>query len=694
MIKWTAFPFLRFLAAFISGILFYILTKPSFHYLPVLLTFTTVYFLVFLISRKSKSTYAFKPFLGVLGIGILFLSGIQVARQHDMLTGTDHVGRYINGISYYTATVINEPEEKERSFKTLISVNQIKTGNDWKPACGKIYLYVKREKGNKLIYGDQILIKGQPQLISGPANPEEFDYRKYLALQNIYHQQFISSEDLLLTGNKPPNYLMKWSGILRNGCDRIYKNSLPPDEYKMASALVLGIRNSLDPTIKDAYANTGTMHILAVSGLHVAIIFQILSILLGRINKVRHGNYILASLLLILLWFYAFITGLSPSVLRAVTMFSFMIIAKSMNRNTNIYNTLALSAFILLCFDPFFVLDVGFQLSYIAVSGIVYLHPKIYHSISILNPALDKIWEMTSISLAAQLATFPICLLYFHQFPVYFLLSNFLVIPISFLILYLGLGLLALAWFPMAAHCCAWCLTKLIWLMNLIVLTIEKFPYALINGIDITIPETIMVYAIIIYLLVFIYRKKLRYLSFCLMLIITFSSFQILKSAEKTTLNKMIVYNIKGHTAIGFIKKDQAELLVDSSLKNKSSKIKYHIYGHLYKLGISKIKIAAIETSESEIPHVYLTGALLMSWQGKSILMSGKNFKKENYRGLHPDFFIVRNNSILNIEEAEKTLKCGNLIIDSSNHPKYIKEVASSGNHHSVLKEGAIIIDF
>jgi competence protein ComEC len=695
MIKWTAFPFLRFLAALISGILFYLFSRSSFNFIPLLLSAIVCYLLIFTISKIYTSTYSFKPFLGITGMGILFLSGIQISQQHDFLQREDHISKSLPDIRYYTATVSNDPEEKEKVFKALVSVTRIRTEEGWKNSSGKIFIYIKKQNENKLIYGDQILVKGKPQEIPGPANPEEFDYRKYLSFQNIYHQHFIPSQkDIYVIGKDPPNAMIVYSGKLRQACDRIYKIYLSPEEYKIASALVLGIRNTLDNNIKDAYSNTGTMHILAVSGLHVAIIFQILMLVLGKISKVRFCNYLLPAALLILLWFYAFMTGLSPSVLRAVTMFSFIIFAKALKRNTNIYNTLALSALLLLCFDPFYLVDVGFQLSYLAVAGIVYLHPKIYNSISNLNPALDKIWEMTSISLAAQISTFPLGLLYFHQFPVYFLIANFLVIPIAFLILYLALGLLALSWFPFAAHYCAWCLEKLIWLMNYIVSVIEKFPYALINGIDISISETIIIYCSIIFLLTFLYLKKLRHLFLSLILVMVLSSFQLYKAFDKTNFAQMVIFNIKGHSAIGFLKGDKAELLLDSSLLAQPSKIKYHINGYLYKSGIKDIKINSIEKFNSLVPYRDLKDALLLSWQGKIILITGKNFKKENYKNLSLDFIIARNNSIRNITETEKIINCRNLIIDSSNNPKYIKGETSSMNSHNVLKNGAVVLDF
>ncbi|MFL5729795.1 MAG: ComEC/Rec2 family competence protein, partial [Cytophagaceae bacterium] len=566
MITWTLFPFLRFLAAFIPGILFYYFFRPSFSFLPLIITLSVFYAVLFFILRGRSSMHTFRPWLGLLGLSILFLCGIQVSRQHDHLLNENHLSQRTEPTDYYTGTVISDPEEKEKTYKMVLELDAIGHHSQWKKSSGKIYVYLR--KGSTLpLYGDKVLIQGSPQAVPPPANPGEFDYRSYLARQNIFHQHFVKDNELVITGHAEPNPILAWSIFLRKKSDASLKKFIPSEnEYKIASALVLGIRNSLDNEIRNAYSNTGTMHILAVSGLHIVLIFQVLSLLFAPLKKLRYSEIFMPLLFITLLWFYALITGLSASVLRAVTMFSFVIIAKAINRNSNIYNTLALSAFLLLCIDPMLVMDVGFQLSYLAVLGIVYLHPKIYQAIDFRSPAADKIWEYTSISLAAQLATFPLGLLYFHQFPVYFLLSNYLAIPISFLILYLGLALLAFSWAPMLAGWIGFATGKLIWLMNAIVYTIEKLPMALIDGIQISQTQLLLIYLFLFFILAFIALKKLRYLSTALAALLLFSSFSLMKITEQKNSISLAVYNIKGHRAIALIEGQKTTLLLDSAL--------------------------------------------------------------------------------------------------------------------------------
>jgi competence protein ComEC len=665
-IAWTLFPFIRFLAAFVSGILCYIYFRPAYNFLPVILSMTLLYAIVFLFSKGKMIMHIFRPWLGFLGLSILFFCGSYVSEQNDQSLKADHLGKQSEGIEYYHGVVINDPEEKEKTYKTIIAVEDIKTKSGWKKVSGKIYLYLKKENASMPQYGDMLLVKGSPQLVPPPGNPGEFDYRTYLARQNIFHQHFIKSGDYKIAGHEEPNPILAWSISLRRKSDAILKKYIPSEsEYKIASALVLGIRNSLDNDIKNAYSNTGTMHILAVSGLHIVLIFQILSLLCSPLKKIRYSEIFLPIIFITLLWFYALITGLSASVLRAVTMFTFVIIAKAINRNSNIYNTLALSAFLLLLIDPMLIMDVGFQLSYIAVLGIVYLHPRIYQAIDFKNSIVEKVWEYTSLSLAAQLATFPLGLLYFHQFPIYFLISNYLVIPLSFLALYLGLALLSAGWIPMAAVALGYLLDKIIWLMNAVVYTIEKLPMALIDGIHISQTQMILIYAIIILILTFLYFKKVKYLTAAFVAVILFSSFSMIEISGQKKNISIAIYNIKGNTAIALFEGQQVTLLLDSPLYHSPSKINYHIQGHLTMKGCNGINKQNLDSLNPGIHHLKYSCGTLIVWQGKKIFIADK----KNYSDIKisADIAIIGKDIFKNKSKAQKYLDCENIIFDSSN---------------------------
>jgi len=344
--------------------------------------------------------------------------------------------------------------------------------------------------------------------VSPPQNPGEFDHKRYLAFHNVYHRAYLKNTDWVYSGNTSANPLLQFSLTLRNKLLNILSaNHIKGNEFSVGAALLLGYEDQLDQDIISSYANTGALHVLSVSGLHVAIVYVFFNWLLFFLDKMKYGAIIKTILLLAFLWLYTLITGLSPSVLRATTMLSFIVIAKASNRYTNIYNTLAASIFLLLLIDPFLIMNVGFQLSYLAVIGIVYIQPKIYDWFYVQNWLLDKTWMLTSVSIAAQIATFPLALFYFHQFPNYFLVSNFIVIPLSTLVIYLGIALFVLAKVSMVALYLSMGFNYSVWFLNESVKEIEKWPYASLQGISITVLENWLFYGFII-LFFYLFNKR------------------------------------------------------------------------------------------------------------------------------------------------------------------------------------------
>ena len=241
------------------------------------------------------------------------------------------------------------------------------------------------------------------------------------------------------------------------------ENGLKNNELAVASALILGYKDDLGEELKHSYSSAGATHVLAVSGLHVGIIFLVLNFLLNILDKNDRFKISKAILLICFLWAYATITGLSPSVVRAATMFSFVTIGKSFGKSSSIYNTLCASAFVLLVYNPYLIMEVGFQLSYLAVVGIVYFQSIIYKWIYVKNKFLKYIWMITSVSIAAQLTTFPLGLLYLHQSPTYLFASNLFVIPGAMLIIGLGILLFITSWIPLISGGIGWLLAKFIW---------------------------------------------------------------------------------------------------------------------------------------------------------------------------------------------------------------------------------------
>ncbi len=421
MHAWVPFALVRITFFYVIGTLICIYNLVIFRHSSIFfitLGVAICYALLWVLIRRN-SLRRFNIVLSLTGFLTILCLGYLNVKWSNQSEKENHI---INSkkIEIYAGRVVEPMHETNKTFRYLISVNALKD-SIWKSASGLVYFYVNKDSEKVLKPGDQLLINGAPSELTPPLNPGEFDYKRFLSFKNIYHQDYSNGDSFVVVGHKNINWFLHTANTIRDWAKRKIKYAIPhAREQKIALALILGVRDGLTDDIKSAYSASGAMHVLAVSGLHVGIIYGIVLILFGKLQHGAAGRRGFALLTISLLWFYAAITGFSPSVLRAATMFSFIALAKGFGRNTNIYNTLAGSGLILLVFDPYLIMSVGFQLSYLAVVGIIYFQPKIYNLFISKNWILDKIWMITTVSVAAQLATFSLGLLYFHQFPSFF----------------------------------------------------------------------------------------------------------------------------------------------------------------------------------------------------------------------------------------------------------------------------------
>ncbi|WP_020531642.1 ComEC/Rec2 family competence protein [Flexithrix dorotheae] len=667
MFRWIPFVFIRFTFFLITGILFFIHTDVEIPrpYL-IFSGFVLIYILSYFFRNKLKGKL--NLLFGLNGSVILFLFGYLITLHNSPVYTPNHLANLKEKITHYQGIITSDIQEKPNSQKFALQVKAVKTANGWQEALGKVLVYVSKSDSTNLNYGEEILVSGNPQEVSPPANPNEFNYKRYLSFHHIYHQHFLKAGRFVKTGDSSPNFLLEYSYKARKACAGIFKQYIEGEkEYHIASALVLGVKDGLDNEIKNAYSSAGAMHVLAVSGLHVGIIYQVLVMFFGRLLKRKNGRWLFGILALWFLWAYAFITGLSPSVLRAVTMFSFVVLARVINRQSNIYNTLALSAFVLLCWNPYLLLEVGFQLSYLAVFGIVYLQPKLYRLFEIHHDLLDKVWGITCVSIAAQIATFPVGLLYFHQFPNYFLISNLVVIPAALIIVYGGLLLLVLSFSSFLAGLVGICLKWIIWILNEFVFYIEDLPYSLLQGIDISITETWMIYGVIVSLILLFSMRKFNYLIFAFLIFMSFSGFQVLENIAQNNQQFFTIYKVNGQSAFAFFEGEKAFLLADSSLLNDREKVRFHIDHHFWNKGVSgreEIAFQNLDESDQYFPVKKVDGNLLFVWNGFTFL----NLRKKPAQPLQTevDFLIISKQSVTDFREIQQ-INCRKIIIDSSN---------------------------
>jgi len=577
MLKWIPYVLVRVTLFFICGILLGI-------YLPdivperAVILLSIVLLITYFILRLILKSKELSLFSGFVGLTLIMLLGYLVLLQRTDSRKENHLLNFHEPIEVYEAVVTSTPESKLKSWKVEAEIVQVKS-KTWKEFTGKILLYISKKKDSiSLNYGDIILVKGTPPPLQPPGNPFEFDFKRFLSFKNIYHQQFVQPADIRLIHHARDKGFLYYASQARQKASSVMRNHLPGQrEQAIALALVLGVNDGLDNDLQNAYSASGAMHVLSVSGLHVSILYLVILFFLKPIQSKPWSRWAIAIFSVLILWFYAFITGLSPSVLRAVTMFTFIAIARPFGRRSNIYNTLAASAFILLLYNPYLIMSVGFQLSYIAVVGIVYLQRPIYNLWETGNKVLDWVWQITCVSIAAQIATFALGLLYFHQFPVYFLFSNLFVIPGSFAVLLLGVLLLVIDWFTPLATVVGYLLDISIKILNGSVFLVEDLPYSLINGVYFTTLQCWLLIGFIFSVIFLLEKRSFHFAIGAVLIGILFSLQSWMHFNEEVNAKRLVVYQVPGHSAIDLIENGQSLFLADSALMINDERIRFHI---------------------------------------------------------------------------------------------------------------------
>ncbi|SIR13010.1 ComEC/Rec2 family competence protein [Pontibacter lucknowensis] len=700
MKRWAPYPFVRIVLSFIAGILVYLHTGKAFRYSPELFAFfVALYLVLYLIARKAKTVEA-NTLAGIAGLLCFAAGGMWVTHLHTDSHRPQHLRNLSGQPAYYTGVVNDYVVQKPGYQNTVLQVELVQVNDQWQPAEGKVQLSVPHDSQREyeLAYGDRLLIKGTPLPVALPANPNQFDYRAFLANKQIHYRHFLQAHQYQKIESDPSNPVLYFSIYLRRQLDALLKESINERrEYGISSALILGVKDELDNSIRDAYAQTGTMHVLAVSGLHVGLIYGILAFLLAGFKKTTRQRVIYAAVILGVLWLYAFITGLSPSVLRAAFMFSLITLAMVSRRQHNIYNTLAIAAFALLWYNPYFLLEVGFQLSFLALLGIVYLQPRFYRLLEFDNRVLDKGWSLFTAALAAQLATFPLGLYYFHQFPVYFWLANLLVVPAATLVLYSGVAALFFSWVPLLSTLLFQVHFAITWAMNEFNLRVNQLPQAVINGIDISASQTWLLYTLLLLFILFFAYKQLRYFALATAVVAVLAAQEVLEIVAQRDQRSLVVYNMRNATAFSFLQGEQATVVSNQPLAPQI--YTFNIQPYLWHKGVSQADTYTLANAPTTgISHVVLPDSnSLLVWQGKRLLVVSKPIKVQPLPDFEVDYLLLTQNVRVKPEELQP-FRFKQLVLDASNAPWYLQrlkpQLAEAGiPFYDVTEQGALVVE-
>ncbi|CAH1001239.1 hypothetical protein LEM8419_02138 [Neolewinella maritima] len=382
-----------------------------------------------------------RPATGVLLLATLCFGGWYAGVRHPLNDPAHFSSAYRAGDQLLVD--VERVRQGERRQNTEVDVVQLVRDSLTLDVHGKLVAYIA---GDPLRTGERLLLASDVDTVPGPLNPEAFDYAGYLADKNIFRRSFVDSSEWLRVGSATGFSLRAYGERARDAWFASLQPYLAGDELAVAAALIMGKKDLLGTEVKSAYADTGAIHVLAVSGLHVGILALIVMQLLRLLVPPRPlWLAVRTGLTIVLVWYFALITGLSPSVQRAAMMVSVVLLGKQLNRSNSVFNLLAIAALVMLIAEPKQVLQVGFQLSFAAVAGIALFARRLERMVY-LPGKLQLIWSAIAVSTAAQLGTLPLSLYYFGQFPVYFMLSGTLVIVFAYLVLGLGLlhGFLAL----------------------------------------------------------------------------------------------------------------------------------------------------------------------------------------------------------------------------------------------------------
>jgi competence protein ComEC len=593
-------PILKIFLPFILGLVF-ALSFVNIYDKPVspLLIYLIVFVLILVIS-SSILLSILKLNRSVLHVCAWILVGTTLGINANFTQDFKHFSYIESEIYEARIDQINISELKKSKFvRCEMSTLAVYDAFERHEVQGKILAFIDTAAFGDFKLEDVVVFNAIPLPIKNQGNPGEFDLQLFWRTKGFTHQVFLDVDDIQF----------KSAGKYRAGVFDKMKSSivktlnlhLKGDVFAVAMGILLGDKSYLNLELKDAFSGAGAMHLLAVSGLHVGIFLVILQWLFKTFGR-RAPRWLQFGIILLILWAYAGITGFSPSVNRAVTMFSFVALGTLTGRRYDSINGLIASAMILLVINPYFLFDIGFQLSYGAMFGIFLFSPIIERSLFIKQKWLKFIWSGTAVALAAQLTTFPLTLYYFHQFPNYFLVTNLGLMLISMVMMGIGLGLVTLGNIPVLGGIIGLLFVVTISTLIGFVEWVSQLPNAITTGFRITLWEVGLLYLTMSVFLIGLKISRKTWIYVSLATLVFFIGFQSFQSIQDTKSNEIIVLNANDPSF--FIRRGkQGDLLVISNKENIEEKTQFMkraldvYYGIDTKLHFIERKKGSISTS-------------------------------------------------------------------------------------------------
>jgi competence protein ComEC len=658
---WKSAPFIRLLLPFIVGIIAqWYIQFPFKITLCLSFIFLLLFGLFYLLPIGFR--YKYQWLQGFLLNFIIFFVGILLTWGKDIRTDKNWYGNFYSDSSSLVIKINEPPIAKENSFKAEGMVEEVITNGGHQKTNGKILMYFSKNGFDSIPkYGDKILITGGLQQIKNAGNPGGFNYSRYMAFQQTIHQVYLKKESYYLLDAHSENPLYSFIFWARSATINTLQKYVQgsPKVTGIVEALLIGYKEDLDKDVVQAYSNTGVVHIIAISGMHLGLIYIGLIWLFSRIPFVKRSALTRVILIISCLWLFSLITGASASVLRSAVMFTCVIVGKEFFKQASIYNSLAASAFLLLSYNPFLLWDVGFQLSYLAIIGIIWLQKPIQDLLYSKYKVLQYLWQMCSISIAAQILTLPICIYYFHQIPTTFLFTNLICVPLSTLILFAEIGLLVCTFIPALAAVMGKFIYVLTWGMNTIIEFFNKLPLSLIDKIYATPFTTWVMYVFIFLLSASLLRRNKRLLKMALGSLLLFATTWSYGKIKLQAQKKIIVYNVSRHTALDFVSNNKYWFYGDKAFETNAS---------LQNFNLKPARVSMqVEESKDSLQALAHNGKIWQFYNKKIMIVdSAVTFEPLNNK-IKVDALLICKKPSIKISDITNAVTPTTIVFDASN---------------------------
>lgn len=642
------FPTIAIALFFTLGIVSDFYWKPDITWV-ILLTILTS--LVFGIQYwLAKKHFIQKTYFGLATYSLSFSIGVLTHALHFEPGFKNHYSHFLTENNTLQGTVSERLKPNEHAEKYYFKISKI----DGKPVFGKILVTVsKKGKQHQFHSGDEIIIKGDVQPIAKSYNPYQFDYAAYLEKQNVFHQLYLKPENHIQIGTRHhfDYYVERYRNIVLNSFNI---HHFSPETDNVIRALLLGQRQDMDAQTSENYTNAGVIHILAISGLHIAILYTMLLFFIRPLQRFKKGKLLQFLIVIGFLWLFAILSGLSASVVRSVVMFSFVSFGLYLNKTGNIYNILAVSMLTILLFRPNFLFDVGFQLSYIAVFTIVWLQP-LYKSFKFSRyKVVNYFSDVLVISFVAQIGVLPLSLYYFNQIPMLFFLANLVVIPLSSFVLVLGIAVLLFNFIlPDFAILLGKLLSLSIEIMNEYIAWIASFKHFVIKDIPFSFPLLLIAYLVLIACVLWLYEKQFSRLRFflCAAVVLQLALLNTFRQTEKGS--EFIVYNNRKSTLLTEKQNNKIIAYTNDSLPHENTNLRAYNRGKFNQ-----------EIEIRPLPNV------LCYDKNKILLVDSLGIYTTKQQ---PDVLLLTQSPKINLNRVIKVTRPKMIIADATNYKSYVK---------------------